>query len=290
MVQKLIGLPLADWQDDRLSLWWQNLPPYQGEPVGYIGNFNLNLGDQDCLLKACQRLQRHGCRWAIAPINGSTWGTYRAVIDPGSAPPFALEPDPTHTQGKILTAAGFHPLITYRSNLCTNLHHTDPRWPRLAQRFQAQGVEVKSPHNLRSELPRIYPLIMAAFATAPRFTPLSLAEFCQLYQPLLPRLRPELVRLATVGAEVVGFCFAFEDWSDRPPQQVILKTLARLPGRAYAGLGAYLVGDCHQQAAALGYQQVIHALMRDRNPSQGISDRYGQPLRRYALFAKPLHP
>jgi len=288
MVQKLIGLRPADWQGDRLSLWWQDLPPYQGETVGYIGDLRLNGGDEGDLLAACQRLQSQGCRWAMAPINGSTWGTYRAVITPGSAPPFALEPNPDHIQGKILTAAGFQTLITYRSNLCNDVHRTDPRWPRLAQRFQSQGVEVRSPLDFSSELPRIYPLIMAAFATAPRFTPLSLAEFCQLYQPLLPRLRPELVRLATVGEQVVGFCLAFEDWCDPSGEQVVLKTLARSPRRAYAGLGAYLVGDCHQQAARLGYRRVIHALMHDRNPSQGVSDRYGQPFRRYALLMKPL--
>ena len=69
---------------------------------------------------------------------------------------------------------------------------------------------------------------------------------------------------------------------------VVMKTLAVLPGRSYAGLGSHLVRRNQTMASELGYQRVVHALMHTGNPSRGISRRYGNTIRRYTLFARML--
>ena len=65
-------------------------------------------------------------------------------------------------------------------------------------------------------------------------------------------------------------------------------TLAVVPDRRYAGLGRLMTQQTHRNARQLGYRRVIHALMHESNTSFNISARYGQPFRRYTLFAKSL--
>lgn len=69
---------------------------------------------------------------------------------------------------------------------------------------------------------------------------------------------------------------------------VIIKTVAVLPGRAYAGLGNVLVARVQAIAYALGYRRAIHALMHDSNNSRNLSDRYARSIRRYTLYARKL--
>ena len=69
---------------------------------------------------------------------------------------------------------------------------------------------------------------------------------------------------------------------------MIVKTLAVVPGRSYAGLGNLLASRCEHLAAGLGYTRAIHALMHEASPSRNISRRYAKTIRRYTLFARTL--
>jgi hypothetical protein len=71
---------------------------------------------------------------------------------------------------------------------------------------------------------------------------------------------------------------------------VIVKTLAAVPDRTYAGLGQLLLAKAQQQAREQGFSAAIHALVRDVGPMRRISGRYARPMRRYTLFAKVLQP
>jgi hypothetical protein len=240
------------------------------------------------LREAAQRLRVAGCDVAIAPIDGSTWQPYRAVIDPGTAPPFALEPMTPPHHAAALTQAGFAPCLTYQSALCEDMTRHDLRAELWRDRFLQAGGMIRGLDvtRLPKELRQIHRLVHRAFAGTLLFTALPYPQFEQQYQQLLPQIQPDLIRIATVEGRMVGFAIAFPDWCDGTGQTLILKTIARWPGRAYGGLGRVLVVDCHRVAAQWGYGRIIHALMRDRNPSQAISRRYAQPhpLRRYALF------
>lgn len=275
-----------------VALWWRQVPPWCGRKTGYVGRFDFPTAAVGVavLREAVQRLQAVGCEGAIAPIDGSTWQPYRAVIDPGTTPPFALEPMTPPHHAAALTQAGFAPCLTYRSALCEDMTRRDPKAALWRDRFTQAGITWRTLDlkHLPDELSQIHRLIHAAFAQTPLFTPLPDADFEQQYHPLLPHLRPELIRVAMAQGQMVGLGLAFPDWCDGTGQTLVLKTIARWPGRAYGGLGRVLVADCHRVAAQRGYGRIIHALMRDRNPSQAISRRYAQthPLRRYALFAK----
>ena len=73
-------------------------------------------------------------------------------------------------------------------------------------------------------------------------------------------------------------------------QTVIIKTLAALPDRCYAGLGQLLLAEVQRQAHRLGFQRAIHALVRDSIHLRRISGRYAQVIREYTLFARVLTP
>jgi hypothetical protein len=113
-----------------------------------------------------------------------------------------------------------------------------------------------------------------------------------MYGRLHRYIRPALVFLAMQGHDLVGFLFALPDWLQAQRgmaiDTVIIKTVAVLPGRAYAGLGNLLAAECHRAALESGYTRAIHALMHNANHSRNVSSHYAHVMRRYALFGRPL--
>jgi GNAT superfamily N-acetyltransferase len=278
------------------SLWWQNTPQLVGERVGCIGNYAAaNDASASVLLSAaCARLAARRCTLAVGPLDGSTWRRYRAVTERGARRPFFLEPDTPPDWPEHFEEAGFFMLASYCSALNDNLHRRDPRAVHIAARMAAQQVTIRPlrPTDLDGDLRRIHSISIAAFARNLLYAPLGLEDFAALYRPLLPLIQPELVLLAERAAQPVGFVFALPDYcqAQRGEQidTLVIKTLAVLPERAYAGLGMLLVERCQAAAQRAGYRRAIHALMHDKNLSGNISAFYAQPFRRYALFAKRL--
>jgi predicted N-acetyltransferase YhbS len=161
------------------------------------------------------------------------------------------------------------------------------------ERLENLGVRLRSlqPGRFIEELRRIYAVSRVSFQSNFLYTPMSEAEFLSQYEPLRARLRPELVLLAEHNEKPVGFVFAIPDLAQAPSgpvDTVVLKTVAALPGRAFAGLGNVLVARCHQAGRSLGFRRVIHALMHQSNNSLNLSGHYAKPFRRYALFGRDL--
>jgi hypothetical protein len=68
-----------------------------------------------------------------------------------------------------------------------------------------------------------------------------------------------------------------------------VKTLAVLPDRVYAGLGALLLARVHRNALDLGLHRAVHALMHVSNKSRALSGHWhARQIRRYELFARTL--
>jgi GNAT superfamily N-acetyltransferase len=98
--------------------------------------------------------------------------------------------------------------------------------------------------------------------------------------------------LAEQRSRPVGYVFAVPDFAQAqrgsPIDTLIVKTLAVLPGRAYAGLGAWLLGEVHAAGRRLGFTRAIHALMHETNQSRNLSAHYARTIRRYTLLSKRL--
>jgi GNAT superfamily N-acetyltransferase len=278
------------------AIWWKNTIAYQGYSTGYIGNcFNKNTESTSVLIQnACQQLRDQGCSFAIAPIDGNTWHNYRLVTEWGNYPPFFLEPNTPASLYQAFLEQDFFPIAHYYSALCTDLQISDRRLIPVKKRLNDRGITIRSLNReqLETELEKIYQIAIAAFRNNFLYQPISKPEFIALYRPILPYIQPELILIAEDQNQAIGFLFALPDALEEKRggaiETVILKTVAVLPGRNYAGLGSILVEKCHAIASQLGYTKIIHALMNQGNPSSNISQYYAKPIRHYALFGKKL--
>lgn len=279
-------------------LWWTQVPTLPGERLGVIGHFAANGPDATAaLLKRAERqLSAQGCTRAVGPMDGNTWRRYRFVTEPGDTPPFFLEPANPPPWPAWWQACGYHVLASYHSTQVNDLATRDPRVAAVAARLQAAGVVIRplAIPDFLSELRRIYDVSVESFQDNFLYTPLSMEEFIQHYRALQTRVRPELVLIAECRHRPAGYVFAVPDLAQAARGEavdtIIVKTLAVRPGRAWAGLGAWLLAEVHAAARTGGFRRAIHALMHESNRSRNLSAHYAQPIRRYALFAKPLTP
>lgn len=283
----------------RCSLWWRDAPRLGGAQVGIIGHYQAASATEDSragtlLDNACGHLASRGCSLAIGPMDGTTWRRYRFITDRGDEPTFFLEPDNPDAFPLQWSRTGFEPLAEYFSALDTDLTRRDPRLPAASERLAREGVSVRAldPGDFENELGRVYEVSVASFQRNLLYTPLPEAEFRAQYRAILPHARPELALIAEEGSRPVGFVFAVPDVAQQlrgePVNTVIVKTVAVLPGRRYAGLGALLVERVQLTAADLGFTRAIHALMYASNSSRSISAHYASPMRRYTLYARRL--
>lgn len=280
----------------RASLWWDEVPALDGERLGVIGHFAA--WDQASggllLSRSLTRLAHQNCTLAVGPMDANTWHRYRFVTEPGSEPPFFLEPENPSAYPSYFINAGFAPVAKYTSTLVNDLTAQDPRMGRTIKRFISAGVKWRpiAMERFADELKAIYRLSVQSFAQNFLYTPISEAEFLAQYQLLAPYVKPELTLLAEHAAELLGYLFGIPDLNQaqrgEPVDTFIVKTVAVLPGRRSAGLGSLLVAESHRIAHAQGYRRAVHALMHEGNQSQNISARYSRTMRRYTLYRKRL--
>jgi GNAT superfamily N-acetyltransferase len=287
----------ADGGSAECSLWWSSTPKFREQRVGVIGHYTATSDAAARMLldAACHRLARARCTCAVGPMDGSTWRRYRFVIDAGTEPPFFLEPQNPPQWPQQFIRAGFSVIASYCSALNNDLSQCDGRLDATESRLRSLGVFVRSLKDGEVELffRRIYRVACIAFRNNPFFAELPEADFLRQYEKLIPFLRPELLLLAEQNAEVVGFLLALPDVlcqaRGAPTDTFVVKTVAILPRREFGGLGTLLVGRVQQIGSSMGFRRCIGALMYDGNALvRNISNAYGKPIRRYALWSKEL--
>lgn len=286
----------------RCSWWLDTAPPLAGERPGVVGHFAAVSAEaaRAVLDRACDELARRGATVSIGPMDGNTWRRYRWVVEPGAEPPFLMEPWNPPAYPEWWRAAGFATLATYQSALVTRLDTRDPRLERVRERLAADGVAVRTlprgldPAAFAAELRALHAVSLVSFAHNYLYTPISAGDFVAQYLPYREKIRPEFVFVAEQHGRCVGYMFSLPDLlrpaRGLPSDTLILKTAAILPRRAYAGLGALLAEMTHHAARDAGFTRVVHALALEDNPVTNITARHGEPMRRYALFARHLPP
>jgi GNAT superfamily N-acetyltransferase len=269
----------------------------ENQRVGLIGHYAAaDDGAAAALLAhACRQLRSEGCTLAVGPMDGSTWRDYRFVTEYGERPQFWLEPYNPPAWPQQFARGGFKPLARYFSALNSNLDYRDRRLERVADRLKAAGVRLRpvGEDTFDGDLRRIFAVARTAFHGNLLYSDLHQRDFLQQFAPLHKLAPLELSWLAEHQDRTVGFLFAVPDLREEAREgqtgTVIIKTLAVLPGRAYAGLGQWLLAHVQQRAREAGYSRAIHALVRDVGALRRISARYARVMRRYTLFAKVLN-
>lgn len=278
------------------SFWWRETPLHDGAPVGAIGHFFARDSGaaREVLEAAFSELRKAGSRVVIGPMDGNTWRRYRWLTRRGEDPLFFMEPDNPPEWPGWFEAAGFSPLARYTSNMLEHPPAQDDRLERTRERMERAGVCIRNmdSNDFEGELRRIYAVSEISFRENFLFSPLPEELFVAQYRKIQPVVRPELVLIAEKGEQPVGFAFAIPDLLERqagrPPQTAILKTLAVLPGREYAGLGTLLAGVVREKAAGMGFPRMIHALMHEKNTSRNLAKEGARVIREYTLYAREL--
>ncbi len=280
----------------RCSLWWCSTPQYPGQRLGIFGHYAADddAAAREMLKHACLRLQQEGCTMAVGPMDGNIWRSYRLITHDGGEPPFLLEPNTPLEWSYHLRDFGFTETARYFSAINTCLSQEDPNYQHAAQYVNRQGIVIRNvdTYDLYEELNRVYEISTLSFQHSSFYTQLGRRKFHDIYFGLKAFIEPELVFIAECRGKPIGFIFAVPDLLQAQREQevdtVIVKTVAILPARNFAGTGIVLAGRVQQAGRELGYKKVIHALMREGSVSGAISSRTARPFRRYALYAKQL--
>lgn len=265
-------------------------PGEGGASVGFLGHLLAPPEPEarhELMRAALDWLSSQGVGVVRAPVNLSTWYENRLPVRGSARPPFFGEPPAEPAVAAWLAEQGFAPCWSYASAEVPALEAPLPGWAGWVGRFTAAGGRLRTfdPARAEQELALLHRLSQQAFAGNFSFSPIDLAEFGDLYRPLLPALLPELALFALDRAgEEVGFCFTFPD--PGAPHVLLVKTLGVLPRARGSGAGTALVAAAHERGAALGLRSAVHVLMNQASASRAISAHGGRIFREYALFGR----
>jgi GNAT superfamily N-acetyltransferase len=271
------------------ALWLDTPCSPDGATTAFVGHFaSTDAGHSKHLLDAlAHEAARAGRTRILAPIDGSTWRSYRVVVESTGRDPFFLEPQTPSYWEAHLTGAGFKRAEMYASLELTDLApFAGP--DAYAAELATAGITVRNfdMRNFDADLVKLHALSLNAFAANPYYAPLPLEDFATMYKPAVFLYEPGLALIAERNDEALGFIFAYRDG----PQKscTVLKTIAVSPTIREAGLARHLTGRVLARAHQLGCASAIFALMHERNKSFSWGARHGKVFRRYALMAKDL--
>ena len=280
----------------RASGWCSRVPALAGEWLGSIGHFAAV--DSDCgarvLAHAAKRLVQAGASLVIGPIDGSTWESYRCVVESDGSPPFVLEPvHPAHWLAAF-AQAGFRPWAYYRSALCDDMARAMRRFDSLAawagarSRVRLRAIE---PARWPEELRGLHRLATQAFARSRLISAIDEDRFVQRFGALSDLVARDLVWVAEVGGEPAGFVIALQGsgpvWGD----SLIVKTLCALRCGPSQAIALLLMRRVFESALSRGLRRAVFALMDESNLSSRMVAEHvdSRSFRRYALLAyRPL--
>jgi hypothetical protein len=192
-----------------------------------------------------QHLQADGVARVLGPINLSFHDEMGLLVAGYEAPPSLLTPFNPDYYGRLVEGCGYRPLFdqhAYRWTPAVTLH---PVLQRAARRVAAQGIVVRAfrPAEWEREVRTLHTLYNASFSDAWGFVPISWEDFQARAEEFRAWYRPDLVLIAEVGDQPVGFALALPDLSP---------LLARVRGRLWPFGALYL---------ALGASRVRQARM-----------------------------
>ncbi|TAG10996.1 MAG: hypothetical protein EAZ42_01915 [Verrucomicrobia bacterium] len=277
------------------ALWWREAACLAEETIGVLGGFCADdESSAEMLLKEAQTMLRdQSCSMVVGPMNGNTWRKHRFVSWSDGSPHFLLEPATSEEHRAYWLSAGFKQLADYSSSrveLGRGSTISDAVVNRLSlSGVRTRGVEVD---RLEQELAEIHRVCLESFRDNFLYVPMEQHEFVTRYMALRAWISPEYVRVAEWHGMLCGFVFSLPDplaQRDGRAAELIVKTLAVLPKRHFAGLGSLLVDQVHAAAEKNGLQVAIHALQRNDNSSRRITGRHqGVIFRKYEMLAKKI--
>ena len=266
---------------------------YEDKRPGIIGAYGAteNKAAVSRLFQAAEAIARQaGMDFLIGPMDGSTWEDYRFHDHP-KRPLFFMEMQHPPYYPRQWQSAGFQPIAHYFSATGMLTSRTAPRVEQVKSRLLQDGVTFRGidTGNYEAELGKLHPFLHESFKQNRFYTPISLSAFAGKYRPLKDLMASGFVQLAEYQGEIAGVLLCVANPLDPTGGSLVLKTLARRPGRVFRGLGQVMVETLYQKALAEGYRELIFAFMIADGDAQPLSDRYnGRTLKTYTLYGKAI--
>jgi GNAT superfamily N-acetyltransferase len=289
------------------------------EAAGFFGFFEC--GDDveaaAALLRAAEAFAaRQGLAKMLGPVNLSTHDEVGFLVAGHDSPPLILSPYNPCFYPRLVEAAGYRAGRHYDSYLWTPAAATSPAVARVLRRAAARdggGPRLRhlDPGRWNDELRRIFAVYNEAFADLWGFVPIGWDEFRSRAKEFRNFYRPELVIIAEVAEQVVGFGLVLPDINGalKPLKGRLfpcgMLRLARavprvrsgrfillgvLPGHSGYGLAALISHAMAEAGRALGMHTVELSLVQDGNAAMRhvIESFDAPPVKRYCLFEKAL--
>ena len=159
----------------------------------------------------------------------------------------------------------------------------EQRYSKLLPKVLVRDLELKR------DIQSIYEIANISFLKQPFFQKISFPEFLMKILMRLNATANVISKVAIFNEKIVGFILGYIeiDSSTKQPRMII-KTLARLPSRQFAGLGIILLNSCYQLAKESKCTEILHVLMHKRNYSTNLSSPNSIVAGRYAVWGKTL--
>lgn len=271
--------------DGAQAVIYRDAPAWEGQRTAAVGKFRCDTPEagETLLRQIADEIRGEGYARLLGPMDGNTWHAYRLVSESDGSPGFLMEPTSGPHDRDAFTGAGFKVAGRYFSaRVPVEAALADAPAPDPA--ISVESWDGGDPEAYFSE---VYALSLNAFRENAFYTPIDRETFLGMYMPFVPMLRRELIFMARdPTGSLVGFLFGIPNYAEGPQSRTaILKTYAS----TRSGAGRLLAHAIHRSAQDLGFDTVIHALIREDNASATRSRMLGaEVFRRYELLGARL--
>ena len=269
-----------------------------GNQTALIGFFEC-IKDNVCFTKIMEIIENyfknnHGIKKIIAPINFTTWHTYRFKTFSFNHPTYLFEPYNPAYYPEFFKNYGYQILQSYFSR---KLNHQEMQ-NLVSKNTSAFLNLIKAeitlrPISLNNFDQEIYDFCKISFCDNFLYTPISYDEFYTMYRDGKSLIDPNYFCIAEKNNNLIGFLFCLPDYIDairdmkgkqhlwakltflikkRKVDRLLVKTMAVHPDFRKIGLGKALMYWVHEHALHANYKEAIHALFIADNPSGNYSN------------------
>ncbi len=277
----------------RFAIYKNDLLRFQGESAICIGAYECIDDDfvaAELLTSAVDLCKDLGAKNIIGPMHGSTWNRYRFKTS-NKDNSFFLDVNNPEYYNKQFLQSGFSEIGQYCSNLDADLKCDSEQLASFKLHFEKKGAIVRNidMNNLEQELYSIADFCNHAFANNFLFSPIKPKLFVSKYMALGALMDPKFIWIVEDDkAEIHSVCFVVKDVTDPTGKTLIIKTVATKIGSPFRGISTYLCRSLIQLAKNLGYERIVHALIKVDNLSMQASAKFGNTYCKYSLYGKSL--
>ena len=252
-------------------------------------------------------LGERGCKRALGPMNGSTWHSYRFVVDWKDATPLLLEPNNPLRYPALWESHGWkrHD-VAYYSSAHDNAAVVDALQKKheavVSAGYRMEAVDLK---DVQAVLKTMFELSRRIFSGNAFYSDLSFEEFAANNEGVERVLDQRLVQwLRGPADDVVGFAFGLPDHAVAAtrmrgdtgllgklrfvtaprPKRNLVKTIGVVPEHRGKGLLSEIYFTQARAALDMGFSDGVVVLMSADNRSFTGTARAQSVIREYALY------